>query len=68
MLMLAGHREYREETHLGKLDILLEAMYTIKDVEEPKAGGGNSDTRRALPISHPGPADGQAEGEDDSER
>ncbi len=51
-----------------ELDKLLESMVYLSDVEEPKAGSGGPDARGALPVSHSGPADGQVEGEDDSER
>ncbi len=49
------------------LDKLLESMLELKDVKEP-VGSGGQDAREALPIPHPGPADGQGEGDPGADR
>lgn len=48
------------------LDRLLEDMLALADEQGAEPGSGSPDTRGAFPLSHSGPADGQAEGEADS--
>lgn len=65
-LHICHHKKMRHLTE-KEVDKLLDAMYAISDGQIPKAGGGSSDARGALPLSHPGPTGGQAEGEADTE-
>ncbi len=58
VLTLTSRVKLRDEI----LDKLLEDMLQLKDVESP-VGSGGQDAREALPIPHPGPVDGQAEGD-----